>query len=83
MSIDRLEFTYLNDGRHSTPSIIHLEGEDGPGAAIEIPEEAPGDERPTTTVELDLPQTISGTSIRLVIDELRPTTPGSGSATRR
>lgn len=73
VTVDQLEFTYLNDGRHSTPSSIHLEGEDGPSAAIAIPEAPAGSERgATTTVDLELAEPVSGTSVRLVVDDIRP-----------
>ena len=73
ITVNDLQFTYLNDGRHSTPSVIHLEGADGAGAPIDIPAAEPGDQRgDTTTVRLALPKSVSGTSLRLVIDQVRP-----------
>lgn len=59
ISVDELEFSYLNDGRHSTPKSIHLEGDGVASASIEVPEAKPGDTRgDTTTVRLEVPEAV-------------------------
>ena len=75
ISVDELEFSYLNDGRHSTPKSIHLQGDGVASASIEVPEAKPGDTRgDTTTVRLEVPEAVRGTNLRLVVDEIHPRT---------
>ncbi|MEZ5381320.1 MAG: alpha-(1-_3)-arabinofuranosyltransferase family protein [Microthrixaceae bacterium] len=71
--VDELEFTYLNDGRHSTPASIHLEVDGATSASMEVPEVPAGAARgATTTATLRPPEALRGSKVRLVIDEIRP-----------
>ncbi len=73
LSVDELEFSYLNDGRHSTPASIHLEADGAPSAALAVPQTKPGATRgDITTVRLELPEAVRGTNIRLVVDQINP-----------
>ena len=72
-SIDRLDLVLLADGRHSVPTQVAVEADGQHIASLPVPAIPDGD-RPgaTTLVRLPLPQTVTATRVRLVVEAVRP-----------
>lgn len=72
-TIDRLDLTVVADGRHSVPTRVGIEVDGARVATLEVPVGADG-ARPgaTTSIPLRLPAAVRATTLRVVVDAVRP-----------
>ena len=70
--LDQLDVTLLADGRHSVPTRLGIEIDGARLATVDLP---PIDDGPaighTVTVPVDLPNAVTVTRLRIVVDEVR------------
>jgi arabinofuranan 3-O-arabinosyltransferase len=73
VTVDQLELTLLNDGRHSVPRSLEVavgEGDDLAAQTVDLPEiEDQATENGAVTVSVRLPRAVSGRHIRITVPE--------------
>ena len=71
--VETLQLELVTDGRHSVPTAVTVVVDDGAPQTVPLPEIADGDEPWTTTpVTVDLPETVTGSTVRVELAGVRP-----------
>jgi arabinofuranan 3-O-arabinosyltransferase len=71
-TIDRLDLVLVADGRHSVPTSLVLQADGAPVATVPVPAVPDGDRPGTTTrVSIPLPDPVTATNLRVVVDQVR------------
>ncbi len=72
VTFDHMDLQVVADGRHTVPTRLRIEADGGPPVLVDVPpisDEAERDAR--TTVPIDLPQAVTGSTIRIGIEASR------------
>lgn len=70
-TLDQLELEVVADPRHSVPTALAVQADDGEPVVVEVPAIEPGDDLGhTEAVTVDLPEPLTGTSFRITLDQV-------------
>jgi arabinofuranan 3-O-arabinosyltransferase len=74
VTFDHLDLELVTDGRHSAPTRLRVQADDGPAVTVDVPdvEDAPEPDA-TTPVRVDLSEALTGSRISVTVDDVRPT----------
>jgi arabinofuranan 3-O-arabinosyltransferase len=73
VSFDHLDLQLVADGRHSVPTRLVVQADDGEAVMVDVPAVQDGtDPNATGAVRVELPTTLTGSRISVTVDEVRP-----------
>ncbi len=74
VTFDHLDLELVADGRHSVPTRLLVQVDDGAPVAVDVPPVDDGTEpNATTAVRVDLPQPVTGSRVSVTVDDVRET----------
>ncbi len=72
ITFDHMDLEVVADGRHTVPTRLRIEADGGPPVFVDVPPIRDGAERDArTTVPIDLPEAVTGSTIRIAIEASR------------